>query len=416
MPFDLTAILHVAVALVGGLAVGIEREWSGKATGPGARFAGLRTFSLMGLVAGLSGWLWTAGLTGPAVILLAGVGGLIIVAYQAASRRDVDGTTEVAAFVVITAGVLAGAGYERVASAIIAITLLLLVEKRQLHSLVRRLDVIEIRAAVRFLVMAVVVLPLLPQGPFGPFGGVRPQQLWALVLFFSGLSFVGYLARRALGPGLGYAMAGTIGGVLSSTSVTLTFSRLSRNHPTIGLPLAAGVMGANAALFPRVLIATLVLEPRLAAALWPAFVAPFALAVLLMWTGLRGRPADSAKPDVDRNPLQIGSALQMAALFQVVLWGVSFAESRFGTQGLFGSAAVLGLADVDALTVSMARMTTTGTVVVEAAARAVVIGIGVNTIVKLGIATVVGRGRFRPLVAVGLALVAIALGVAVWLM
>jgi uncharacterized membrane protein (DUF4010 family) len=416
MPFDLTAILHVAVALVGGLAVGIEREWSGKATGPGARFAGLRTFSLMGLVAGLSGWLWTAGLTGPAVILLAGVGGLIIVAYQAASRRDVDGTTEVAAFVVITAGVLAGAGYERVASAIIAITLLLLVEKRQLHSLVRRLDVIEIRAAVRFLVMAVVVLPLLPQGPFGPFGGVRPQQLWALVLFFSGLSFVGYLARRALGPGLGYAMAGTIGGVLSSTSVTLTFSRLSRNHPTIGLPLAAGVMGANAALFPRVLIATLVLEPRLAAALWPAFIAPFALAVLLMWTGLRGRPADSAKPDVDRNPLQIGSALQMAALFQVVLWGVSFAESRFGTQGLFGSAAVLGLADVDALTVSMARMTTTGAVVVDAAARAVVIGIGVNTIVKLGIATVVGRGRFRPLVAVGLALVAIALGVAVWLM
>jgi len=416
MPFDLTAILRVGVALVGGLAVGIERQWSGKADGPGARFAGLRTFTLMGLVAGLSGWLWTAGLTGLAVILLAGVGGLIIVAYQAASRRDVDGTTEVAAFVVITAGVLAGAGYERVASAIIAITLLLLVEKRQLHNLVRRLDVVEIRAAVRFLVMAVVVLPILPQGPFGPFGGVRPQQLWALVLFFSGLSFVGYLARRAVGPGLGYAMAGTIGGVLSSTSVTLTFSRLSRNHPTIGLPLAAGVLGANAVLFPRVLVASLVLEPRLAAALWPAFIAPFAIAVLLTWTGLRGRPINAAKPDGDRNPLQIGAALQMAALFQVVLWGVSFAESRFGTQGLFGSAALLGLADVDALTVSMARMTTTSAVVADAAARAVVIGIGVNTIVKLGIATVVGRGRFRPLAAIGLTLIAIALGVAVWLM
>jgi hypothetical protein len=110
MPFDLTAILRVGVALVGGLAVGIERQWSGKADGPGARFAGLRTFTLMGLVAGLSGWLWTAGLTGLAVILLAGVGGLIIVAYQAASRHDVDGTTEVAAFVVITAGVLGRCG------------------------------------------------------------------------------------------------------------------------------------------------------------------------------------------------------------------------------------------------------------------------------------------------------------------
>ena len=415
MPFDLTAILNVGVALVGGLAVGIERQWSGKADGPGARFAGLRTFTLMGLVAGLSGWLWTAGLTGLAVILLAGVGGLIIVAYQAVSRRDVDGTTEVAAFVVITAGVLAGAGHERVASAIIAITLLLLVEKRQLHSLVRRLDVVDIRAAVRFLVMAVVVLPILPQGPFGPYGGVRPQQLWALVLFFSGLSFVGYLARRAMGPGLGYAMAGTIGGVLSSTSVTLTFSRLSRNHPTIGLPLAAGVLGANAVLFPRVLVASLVLEPRLAAALWPAFIAPFAVAVVLTWTGVRGRPIDAAKPDADRNPLQIGAALQMAALFQVVLWGVSFAQSKFGAQGLFGSAALLGLADVDALTVSMARMTTTSAVVADAAARAVVIGIGVNTIVKLGIAAVVGRGQFRTLTAVGLMLVAIALGVAVFL-
>ena len=415
MPFDLTAILNVGVALVGGLAVGIERQWSGKADGPGARFAGLRTFTLMGLVAGLSGWLWTAGLTGLAVILLAGVGGLIIVAYQAVSRRDVDGTTEVAAFVVITAGVLAGAGHERVASAIIAITLLLLVEKRQLHSLVRRLDVVDIRAAVRFLVMAVVVLPILPQGPFGPYGGVRPQQLWALVLFFSGLSFVGYLARRAMGPGLGYAMAGTIGGVLSSTSVTLTFSRLSRNHPAIGLPLAAGVLGANAVLFPRVLVASLVLEPRLAAALWPAFIAPFAVAVVLTWTGLRGRPIDAAKPDADRNPLQIGAALQMAALFQVVLWGVSFAQSKFGAQGLFGSAALLGLADVDALTVSMARMTTTSAVVADAAARAVVIGIGVNTIVKLGIAAVVGRGQFRTLTAVGLMLVAIALGVAVFL-
>jgi uncharacterized membrane protein (DUF4010 family) len=196
----------------------------------------------------------------------------------------------------------------------------------------------------------------------------------------------------------------------------LTFSRLSRNHPTIGLPLAAGVMGANAALFPRVLIASLVLEPRLAAALWPAFIAPFALAVLLTWTGLRGRPLGAAKPDADRNPLQIGAALQMAALFQVVLWGVSFAESKFGAQGLFGSAALLGLADVDALTVSMARMTTTSTVIADAAARAVVIGIGVNTIVKLGIATVVGRGRFRPLAAIGLTLIAIALGVAVWLM
>ena len=126
--FDLTALQHLVVALLGGLAVGVEREWSGKAEGPRARFAGIRTFTLLGLVAGLSGWLWTAGLTGPAIIFLAGLGALVVVAYQAASRTDIDGTTEVSAFVVLAAGVLAGAGYDRLASGIIAITLLFLVE------------------------------------------------------------------------------------------------------------------------------------------------------------------------------------------------------------------------------------------------------------------------------------------------
>jgi hypothetical protein len=165
VPFDLAALTNLIVAALGGLAVGIEREWSGKATGPRARFAGIRTFTLLGIVAGLSGWLWTVGLTGPALVFLAGLGALVVIAYQAASRRDVDGTTEVSAFVVLAAGVLAGAGYDRVASAIIAVTVLLLVEKKQLHRLVRRLGVVEMRAGVRFAVMAAVILPLLPGRP-----------------------------------------------------------------------------------------------------------------------------------------------------------------------------------------------------------------------------------------------------------
>jgi len=411
---NLAALGHLVVAMLGGLAVGIERQWSGKAEGPRARFAGLRTFTLLGLIAGLSGWLWTAGLTGPAIILLAGVGALVVVAYQAASRTDIDGTTEVSAFVVLAAGVLAGAGHERIASGIIAVTLLFLVEKRQLHSLVKRLDVVEIRAAARFAVMATVILPLLPEGPFGPLGGIRPRQLWALVLFFSGLSFVGYLARRIAGRGRGYVVAGTLGGMLSSTSVTLTFARLSAAHPGVGRALAAGVMGANTMLFPRVLVATLVLEPRLAAALWPAFVAPFAIGVLLTWTSMRARSDAGADEEPDRNPLQIRAALQMAALFQLVLFGVALAADRFGQQGLLGSAAVLGLTDVDALTVSMARLTTTGGAAADAAATAVTLGILVNTIVKFSLAAGIGRGRFRAFAMMGLGLMAIALGLAIY--
>ena len=413
-PFDLAAIERLIVALLGGLAVGVERQWSGKADGPAARFAGLRTFTLLGLVAGLAGWLWTAGLTGPAVILLAGLGALVVVAYQAASRTDIDGTTEVTAFVVLASGVLAGAGHERIASGIIAITLLLLVEKRQLHGLVKRLDVVEIRAAARFAIMAAVILPLLPEGPFGPLGGVRPRQLWALVLFFSGLSFVGYLARRVAGPGRGYALAGTLGGILSSTSVTLTFSRLSRDHPMFGRSLAAGVMGANVVLFPRVLIAALVIEPTLAAALWPSFIAPLAVGLLLVWTGLRDSPNAAGEADADRNPLHIRAALQMAVVLQLVLFGVAFATGRFGQQGLIASAAFLGLADVDALTLSMARMATAGAVLAHVAARALTVGILANTLVKLGLAMFLGRGRFRPLAGTGLALMALTLAAAMY--
>ena len=162
--------LGLLIAALGGTAVGLERQWSGHADGPEARFAGIRTFTMMGAVAGLSGWLWTAGLTVPAAILFAGAVTIVVAAYVAASRQDVDGTTEVAALVVLAAGFLAGTGAVRLASGIIALTCLLLVEKSRLHGLVRRIDDVGLRAAARFAVMALVVLPLLPEGP----GTVRP--------------------------------------------------------------------------------------------------------------------------------------------------------------------------------------------------------------------------------------------------
>src|SRR5688572_29686969 len=177
-------IVGLLIAALGGAAVGLERQWSGHAEGPEARFAGIRTFTMLGAAGGLSGWLWIAGITVPAAILLAGAAAIVVAAYVAASRRDVDATTEVAALVVLAAGVLAGIGSMAVASGIIAVTTLLLVEKSRLHSLVARIDDAALQSGVRFAVMALVVLPLLPEGPYGPFGGVRPRQLWLLVLFF----------------------------------------------------------------------------------------------------------------------------------------------------------------------------------------------------------------------------------------
>ena len=412
MSVDRMVLWHIAAAFLCGLAVGIERQWSGHASGRHARLGGIRTFTLLGLVSGLSGWLWTAGLNGPALILLGGIGALVVVAYVAASRHDIDGTTDVAAFVVLAAGVLSGAGYLAIASGITAVTVVLLVEKRQLHGWVSKIDRAEMRAAARFAVMAAVILPILPPGPYGPFDAIRPRQTWLFVLLFSGLSFLGYFARRTFGRDHGYAVAGALGGVLSSTSMTLTLSRLSREQSAAGRALAAGALGANVVLFPRVLIAAAALAPVLARELWPAFIAPMAIGVILLFRGLRSE-GHARRLDVEQNPLQFKAALQMALIFQIVLVGVAYARVHFGQQGIVGSAFLLGAFDVDALTLSMANLTRTGTPA-GVAAQAVIVGILANTLVKLAIALVLGHGRFRPLASTGLAGMAAALGAAAW--
>jgi hypothetical protein len=185
MTLDLNDALGLLIATLGGSAVGLKREWSGHASGPRARFTGIRTFTLLGLSAGVAGWLWSNGLQVFGAVLVGGCAGLIVAACVAASRAEVDGTSEVAAFVVLTAGLVAGVHEVRLASAMIAFTTLLLVEKSRLHSLVRRIDDASLRAGFRFAVMAVVILPILPAGPYGPLGGIRPSPAlgFGVVLF-----------------------------------------------------------------------------------------------------------------------------------------------------------------------------------------------------------------------------------------
>jgi uncharacterized membrane protein (DUF4010 family) len=407
-----TDIVGLLIAALGGAAVGLERQWSGHAEGPGARFAGIRTFTMLGAVGGFSGWLWTLGVTTPAAILFAGGVAVVAAAYLAGSRHDIDGTTEVAALIVMAAGLLAGMGSLRLASGIVALTTLLLIEKSRLHSLVRRIDDVGLRSGARFAVMALVILPLLPEGPYGPLGGVRPREIWMLVLFFSGLSFIGYLARRLAGPGHGYLLTGLFGGLVSSTNTTFTFARTSRNEPATDRALAFGAVAANAMLYPRVLVATAIINPAVVAPLAPYLAAPAIVAALVAAAGVRGSRSDGA-PDVPlRNPLQLAAALQMAVLFQVVLMAVYLAREVAGESGVFTTAAVLGLTDVDALTVSMAKGVAQA-ISPAVAATAIAVGVLSNTAMKLGLALVFGSARFRAIAGGALAMMLVAIGVAV---
>lgn len=405
--------MGLLIAALGGAAVGLERQWSGHAEGPDARFAGIRTFTMLGAAGGLSGWLWTMGVIAPATVLLAGAVAVIVVGYVAGSRRAVDGTTEVAALIVLAAGLLAGLESLRLASGIFALITLLLVEKSKLHALVQRIDDVGLRSGVRFAVMALVVLPLLPEGPYGPLGGVRPRQLWMLVLFFSGLNFAGYVARRLLGEGQGFVATGFLGGLVSSTNVTLTFARTSRTDPGGGWGHACGAVGANAMLFPRVLLTTATLAPAVARALVPYFVVPAIVAVAVAVVGARRLSTEGAADVPLRNPLQLTNALQMAALFQVVLMVVHMARGYGGAAGVFTTAALLGLTDVDALTVSMAREAAEDLTPAVAAA-AIAVGIFSNTGVKLGLALALGSQPFRLVTGGTLAAMLGILGATLW--
>ena len=389
----IATLISLAVAILGGAAVGVERQRSGHATGPDARFGGLRTFTLLGAVSGIAGLLIKSELIVPAALLIAGALALTVAAYVRASRSDIDATTEVAAVVVLAAGVMAGLGELRLSAAVTTLTVLVLAEKPLLHGLVARLDEETMLAAARFAVMSVVILPLLPEGPYGPGPGIRPRDLWMIVLLFSGMSFVGFIAQRLTGAA-GYPLTGLLGGLVSSTGVTLTFARLSKSHPKQDGPLATGAVAASTILFVRVAVAVAVLDatvlPMLARYLAAPFVASVA-AMLVAWRSLRGAEVE---PTQLKNPLHFRSAIEMAALFQVVLFAVHYVRSSVGVSGLLASGFVLGLTDVDALTLSMTRSVASGTPL-EAAARAITMGIVANSLMKAGIAVVVGSRRFK---------------------
>jgi uncharacterized membrane protein (DUF4010 family) len=393
--------IRLATASLIGLVVGLEREWSGYAIGQRPRFAGLRTFFLIGLAGGIAGTLIDQQYQAAGVAILVGVAALCIVAYASAMRgqqTDLDGTTEVAAIVVLALGVLAAFGELLAAAAAGAIVVLMLGEKARLHWLVRHISPEELEGALQFAVLAFVVLPLLPVGPFGGILDIRPRVIWSIVLLFSALNYCGYVARRVWGANRGYAATGVLGGLVSSTAVTLQFARLSAT-PSLSRALSAGVIGACTILFPRILVLSAFINPAVALALIPRLLLPSAVGVACFVVAARhGQPISTTSPASSQetsgnsgNPLALLTSIRMALAFQIAISVIALARAHWGTSGLYTGAAVLGFTDVDALTVSA----TQSQVSAVFAAQAIMLGIIANTALKLTISSVLGRTGFR---------------------
>jgi uncharacterized membrane protein (DUF4010 family) len=401
---------QLALAGLTGLAIGIEREWSGHASGPRARFGGVRTFLLLGLIGGIAGMLAAGGWLALGATLIGGAALLAVLAYVVASLQtgDRDGTTEAAALLVLATGGLCGLGYAALGSGVAAVAVLALAEKGRIQAFIAKIGEHELQAALRFAVLAIVVLPLLPAGPFGPYSSIRPRELWTIVLLFSGLNFLGYLARRAVGPERGYGIAGLLGGLVSSTAVALTFARKSREESEYAPSLALGVIAACTVLIPRVLGTTLLLSPAVAGELAPYVVPPLVVgALFVVWSIRRSPPGPASRTSPEASPLRLVSAIQMAVAFQVALLLIPAIQSTWGSAGVLGSAAVLGLTDMDALTYSMSRLGSGGDA--PLAARAIAVGLLANTALKLILVLSLGSPTFRRAAAPGL----LALGVAV---
>ncbi len=419
MDLNLGAITGVLVAALCGGAVGLERQRSGHAVAPDGtdmHFAGLRTFTLLGLLGGVAGWMWRMGYGPPGAVLLGGATLLVVAAYLGASRRDVDGTTEVAALVVLAAGFVSGVGRAALASGLIAGTVLLLMEKTRLHKWVARVDDAEFRSGVRFAVMAAVILPLLPQGPFGPAPGVRPRELWIVVLLITGLEFAGYVARRRVGQERGYTVAGLLGGLISSTTVTLSYARLARAQPASSLPLASGAIAANVVLFPRVALTALLLNAPVGRDVALRLLLPFAVVLLALGATLHRSGGPSAEGDTAQNPMNVIAALKLALIYQMAIYALTLVTAYLGNAGLLASGFLLGMADVDALTISVARQHGIGNgVAIGVLPQVIVVGVLGTTLFKLGVAAVIGRGDFRRRVTLALGLLTASLAAVLFL-
>jgi uncharacterized membrane protein (DUF4010 family) len=341
------------------------------------------------------------------------VGAFVVAGYFVAARSSPDSTgltTEVAAIVVFLLGAMVMLGFSALAIGLGVVTAAVLAYKQPLHGFVEKLGWDDVYAGLRLLIATFIALPLLPNEPIDPWGALNPYSLWLLVILISTLSLIGYVATRWLGPARGTALTGLTGGLVSSTAVTLSFARAGRDNPQDATALACGILLAWAVMFVRVIVLVAVVNRALLVHVLVPFgvmavvVGGFAAALYFRGGSVDGT---AAKQELQvENPFSLTAAAKFAALFAVVLLAVKIVQEHFPPSGLYAVAALAGLTDVDAITLSMAEFAQSGEA--RVAVIAIVIAALSNTLVKCGIAfALAGRPLGKPLlVATGLTLLA----------
>ena len=380
------------VALAIGLMLGFERERSHNRT----LTAGSRTFALLSLLGA------TAAAFGPWVVIagLTGVGALMILAYFRTSNDDPGTTTEIAALVAYLLGALAYT-QPAVAVALAVVVVALLLSKNRIHRFARDIVTeVELEDAVKFFVVAFVILPLLPNRPMGPYGVLNPEKVWLLVVLLTGIGWVGYIGVRALGSQRGLLVTGLAGGFVSASATTASMARLGRG--AVGLrPALASALAASLATFIQLLIVVGYVDPTLLRRLWPpvgAAAVALAAVVVVVYRGARQDPqprhdeddgaASAGRPFTLRPALILTCVLVCALL--VGRWGADV----LGPQGAVLASFAAGLADAHAGSVAAASLCAQGDITTATALAAIAAALGSNTLVKIALAFTAGGRRF----------------------
>lgn len=378
--------LRFGIALLIGILVGMQREYAfGEPEKEHA--AGVRTFALMGLI-GCASALASDFLGSPwpfvAVILV--LGAFFAVTYFVDAWRGQAGlTTEVSALITVLIGALVYWGKIKLGVALGVTTTVLLSIKPEMHRFVRRITRADLYAALKFAVITAIVLPILPNKNFGPppFDVFNPFVIWLLVVFISGINFVGYILIQILGTQKGMGLTGFLGGIASSTAVTLGISQQSRREHGLARPFAMALLIAWTIMFARLIVIVAVLNRDLAALLWRPLIVPILVgAAYASFLFVLHRSERTPEMKI-KNPFELWPAITFGAMFTLILFAAQAAQIYFGDSGIYITSFVTGLADVDAIALSLAELSHSSSGIAPAtAARAVVFATLANTLLK----------------------------------
>jgi uncharacterized membrane protein (DUF4010 family) len=381
---------QIGIALGLGFLVGLQRE---SAASP---LAGVRTFPLvtvLGTVCGLlsqafGGWIMAAGIIALAAIIFIGK-----IIEMSKGHLDPGMTTEVALLLMFAVGAYLVIGDRAAAIAIGGGAAALLHFKGELHGVVSRLGARDMKAIMQFALISLVILPVLPNRTYGPFAVLNPRNVWWMVVLIVGISMGGYIFYKFLGQRAGIVLGGILGGMVSSTATTVSYAKRAAAAPGAVGPAAIVITIASATVFARMLLEIVTVAP---AFLPPA--APWLVALLIisavssfaLW--FRSGDDHDEMPEQE-NPSELKSALLFGMIYAVVLFVVAAAKERYGNRGLYVVAALSGLTDVDAITLSTARLVNAGRLNAEDGWRPVVVAAISNLIFKAGAVAALGRRR-----------------------